>query len=144
MKLMVRADDDELAKLLDGVVGAVEATSYEKHMLWQEYASEALRYRAGGPDHRLRYSWKEGLSGLGHGVGEIDGRPVVISLLVDIVGGHRILFWHATSVMVDYDLIGKWLDAVLPDRRNSDPMNFSNLFHGLPEKITIWCRAQTI
>lgn len=143
MKIRIRADDSELAKLLDGVVGAVEATSYEKHMLWQEYAQEALKLREGGPDRRIRYPWKEGLSGLGHGVGEIDDRPVCLSLLVDTIASHRILFWHCTSQVVDYVMIENWLDKVLPDRKNGDPMNFCNLLHGLPDKIAIWCRTKT-
>ena len=129
---------DDLVNLLDGVVGAVEATRYEHHMLWQEYANEALMLREGGPDNRLRYSWKQGLSGLISTIGHFDNRPVCLSLLVDTVACHRILFWHATSQVVDHVLIDDWMDAVLPYRINGDPMNFCNLLGALPQKTTVW------
>lgn len=144
MKIRVRADDDQLAKLLHGVVGTCEATSYEKHMLWQEYAQEALKLREGGPDRRIRYPWKEGLSGLGHGVGEIDDRPIVLSLLVDTVAGHRILFWYPTSPIVDYVQIEDWLDQTLPNAKSGDPMNFCNLLSGLPDKVCLYCHTENI
>jgi len=111
------------AKFLEGIIGLVEATSYETMCLCKEHENE----------------WQQGGSGYGITVGKIKKHPVCISLLVNTVGGHRILFWEATSRIVDHKLIEAWFIKHLPVTafRDNDPrkylnkhnaMNFSNIF----------------
>ncbi|MDF0490033.1 hypothetical protein PX554_18005 [Sphingomonas sp. H39-1-10] len=122
----------DLATYLDGVEGVVEATSYEKHMLWLEYAEDADKY--GRPDH-VRYSWSDTLHGTLENVGSIAGRPIWISVLTTTVDGMKLLFWHITSPVADHDQCDAWLEQHLPDtaRRTdgtinrTDPMNFCNI-----------------
>ncbi len=110
--------------LLDGVQGVVEATSFEKYALWQ------LNKFRDNPR-----TWIENLQGQLAIVGYVGNDPVCISLLVDKVSNQKILFWHATSKIVDYDQIKKWLETYLPLSsfkngilNNTDANNFNNVF----------------
>lgn len=111
---------------LDGCVGAVEATSEEYHhcyQVWDEY-----RKAGDGP-------WKENLSGILPTVGFIAEFPVCISLRTAHLGPHKILFYHATSRLVDHDMIRDWLKLALPKSairddgyiNHSDATNFTNV-----------------
>jgi hypothetical protein len=88
---------------LKDVVGVVEATREEQMFLF-------TRNRA-MPEPR---EWKENLSGYGKTVGELAGMPVFISLMTQKIDGKTILFYYATSVVVDHRLIDAWLEANLP------------------------------
>jgi hypothetical protein len=119
----------EIAQYLDGVVGVVEANGYERMCLWREGKENGRK-------------WRESLSGYGQTIGKIDGRPVHVSLLVDEVDGHRILFIYPTSQVVDHELIDRWLLATMPGSAKKrdgqyvnkvDAMNFHNVF---PYKAT--------
>ena len=127
MKIVCTVPDDELAAFLRDVVGVVEASSYEKMCLWQEYHQEQKR------------PWEQGRSGLMLTVGELADMPVAITINVDVVDGHRILFLDATSQVVDHRMIEGWMKTKLPVTafRDGDPrkgvnktnaMNFNNVF----------------
>lgn len=126
-------DDDELVKFLDGVVGVVEADSYAQHMLWTEYADQAARF--GYKERGIRFPWEQGMMGHGRQVGMIDAMPVMISLSVNVVDGHRLLFYYGMSRVVDHEMIRDWLTANLPPTafrndghiNNEDAMNFCNI-----------------
>lgn len=114
----------EYEEFLRGVVGVVEATRYEKHSLWKEYAFSK------------KVTWEAGLGGPMVTIGKVDGRPVVITLMVDVIDGHRVLFVDATSQVVDWTMIDEWLLQNMPSsayRKGSqylnrqDPMNFYNV-----------------
>lgn len=115
----------QMKDFLDGVVGVVEANSYESMCLWREY-------------HKQRgMPWEQGLGGYLPTIGQLDGRPVVLSLFVHKIDGHRLLFIEPTSQVVDHQMIDAWLKANLPatamqpggeyiNRQNA--MNFHNVF----------------
>lgn len=119
--------DAEQATYLSDVIGVVEATSYEKLMLWSENR---------GRDNPK--TWEEGRIGFGETVGHLDDMPVCISVLVDRVDGHKILFLEATSRVVDHRMIDVWLAEHLPPSafrddehehvNRTDSMNFHNIF----------------
>lgn len=125
--------DEEMQKFLEGVIGAVEADSYSQHMLWSEY-----HYRPREGFDPL--TWEQGMSGLMEIIGylKINGedRPVCLSLFKARVKGELILFYHATSQVVDYRMVDEWLKKNLPPtaiRENgypntTDAMNFYNIF----------------
>ena len=102
-----------LEDLLRGVVGAVEASSYERLCLWR---------------HHYQGNWKQSLEGICREIGRLDDMPVCLSLIVDEVSGYRILFWEATSMVVDHRIIDKWFETHLPDKPRVDAMNFCNVF----------------
>lgn len=118
---------DELASFLDGVVGVVDANSYESMCLWQEYDRQGRRDQ-----------WKSGGGGPLVTVGTVGRMPVCISLLVNEVEGNRLLFIDATSTVVDHRMIDAWLQKTMPvtafednDPRKrlnrADAMNFHNV-----------------
>lgn len=119
--------DDTIAKYMEGVVGVVDANSYESLALWREWHKD------------LGKSWEDSRGGYLVTVGHYMKRPVCLSMFVNVVDGHRILFIEATSAMVDHHLIDKWLKKNLPAtawaNRGSgkyvnrvDSMNFHNVF----------------
>lgn len=122
----------EHADFLAGVVGVVEANNFEHLTLWKQYHHEA--------DKGRKLAWESGGSGPLVTVGKVDGNPVCISLNVDLVGGHRVLFIEATSQVIDWTLINKWLYKNLPSSayragtqyiNSHDASNFSNVLPSL-------------
>jgi hypothetical protein len=113
---------------LDNIHGVVEATDCERHLLWEKYHE--------------RKKWEENLSGHGAHIGDIDGRPIWVSLLTAVIDGKKILFWHVTSKVADYDQVDTWIETALadvpsaweirgPDNRalnRADANNFTNVF----------------
>lgn len=117
--------DKEMQDFLNGVVGVVEANSFEHHALWRFNEMSIL------------HQWESARSGLGTTVGKVGKMPVAISLSIDVIDGHRILFYHATSQVVDHRMVEDWLKKNLPvtafedsDPRkrmnHADAMNFHN------------------
>lgn len=115
-----------LADFLTGIVGVVEATSAEKFYLWKDYHNDTKRV-----------TWKQGLSGPLVKIGELDNRPIMLSLFVDEVNGHRILFIECTSQVVDWVLIDAWLVQNIPQSAISESghinkQNAMNFWNVLP------------
>lgn len=118
--------DREINEFLSGVVGVVEANSFETLCLWEDYHEQR------------KVSWEQRLDGLGETVGHLGSMPVHLSLCINTVDGHKLLFIDATSQVVDHRLIEKWLAETLPKSamRDSVPvrvnkvnaMNFHNVF----------------
>lgn len=122
--------DDEIVRFLEGVVGCVEANSFEKHSLWKEN-----HYLA--DDARHKREWKDNHSGYGITIGCVDDRPVHLSLRIATIDGQKILFYYATSQVVDHKMIREWLEVNLPDTakgnypggyNTTDATNFHNVF----------------
>jgi len=76
----------------------VEANSFEQHCLWKEYVHTAT----------TPLKWEQ-MNGWLVTVNERKGRPICICLSWNRVNGHLVCFWNATSQLVDYKLIDKWL-----------------------------------
>jgi len=52
-------------------------------------------------------SWEQGMGWL-ETVGYINDRPICISIFIEKINGYEVLFWHATSELVDYKMIEEW------------------------------------
>lgn len=115
--------DNQMQTFLNGVVGVVEANSFETMCLWKEYTEE------------LKKTWLENPSGLGQQIGILAGMPIFISLNTAIIDGKKILFIDPTSQVVDYRIIDKWLEENLPKTaytlygriNKTNAMNFCNV-----------------
>lgn len=83
------------------VKAIVEADYYTLHSLWNAYHNAPLYGR------RID-SWKEESAGHGITIGKMDRRPVCIVLWWAILNGHRVMFWEATSQVVDYKMVQDW------------------------------------
>ena len=129
----VEINDNALVEFLDGVVGCVEANSFESHQLWAtfHYNAEKLGY--------TKLSWEQGMQGTSRVIGYVqvngEDKPVNVSLFCNVVDGHKILFYDPCSTSIDHDMVRAWLEKVLPDtaRRedgyinNTDANNFHNV-----------------
>lgn len=117
--------DKEITDFLEGVVGVIEANSFERYTLWDR------NRRSEKP-----LTWEQEYSGLMETVGRLADRPVCISLIKARVSGHLLLFIYPTSQVVDHLLIDAWLAAAIPvtgKRFNGyvnrvNAMNFHNVF----------------
>lgn len=120
VKQTVSLLDDDFVALLADTYYAVEANSFEYSALYKEYAKEQ------------GHVWKENLSGRGACIGYVGKRMVFVSFRTAIINGRKILFYEATSPMVDWDMIEDWLRSNLPtsakraagDLRKADANNF--------------------
>jgi hypothetical protein len=77
----------------------VEATSTEQYYLWKDASPNC--------------KWEQGMSGLAIEVGKLGGplqekRPIVITCQWNRINGMDVLFWEATSRLVDYRMIEEW------------------------------------
>lgn len=114
--------DKHMTEFLEGVIGVIEANSFEKLCLWQERGSKA--------------AWKENPAGYSEVIGYLDDMPVCISLFTITVDGHKLLFFDPTSQVVDHRMIDQWLEENLPKSafktdgwiNKTNAMNFHNVF----------------
>lgn len=118
-------DPEYISGYLDGVVGVVEANSFESMCLWKEW------HQDGGKP------WVDNCSGLLPIIGWLAGMPVTLSLFTKVVDGHKLLFIDPPSQVVDHRLIEGWLKLALPKSsfregceyiNKTDAMNFHNVF----------------
>ena len=106
----------------------VEASSFERSTLWRDWAKEATNAGLSSEMYKDRQvDWQQQSLGYGQSVGELDGRPVYISLNWATINGRQVMFWEPTSVVVDHDMIEEWLKENLPDGiEKSNAENFHN------------------
>jgi hypothetical protein len=107
---------DNLDTILDNLKNAtvvVEANSFEELRHWEKWSP--------------RRKWEQ--TPIGHviTIGKLDDRPVVIQFNYAKINGESVVFWHATSQVVDYKMIDKWMmERVNPSAMKTDSMNFGN------------------
>lgn len=102
----------------------VEANSFETLELWRECKKDGI-------------SWEQDCSGLLVNVGELDDRPINMSVTWQTVNGMKMLFWEACSQLVDYKMIDNWFKKnCLPMYMDSPQVaktGASNFHHALHE-----------
>lgn len=115
-----------LEELLSATKFAVEATGFERHMLWR--------------DHHQAVSWEGNPAGYGVQLGKVGDMPVMLSTTFQVIDGHVVLFYHPTSQLVDYRMIEAWLKENVPAKwdkgtriAQTDAMNFPHCLHALAE-----------
>jgi hypothetical protein len=100
-------------------VALVEADSEVQGLLWERYADEAARVGMRPPT----VSWKQ-KTGVGMQIGKVDGRPVVVSVMWNVIGGQLVGFYSGTSQVVDYKMIEEFLEKTFKNARKFSPCNF--------------------
>lgn len=93
-------EDEIIAKYFAELTYLIEATSNEIGMIYKENSEQ----------------WDEYLQvrSIGRNVGSLDGRPVIISIQFVRFYDQLVALWHATSVIVDYDMITDWFKKQSP------------------------------
>lgn len=124
IKVVMRADPEELAKFLEGVHGAVEVDRYSSFMLWKE-----------NQERTQPLPWESSGQGIGDTAGHLAGFPVCVSLFTPVIAGKKILFVEPTSRVVDHDIVRAYLERVLPAtaRREDGRLRYddANNFHNV-------------
>lgn len=137
--------EPEIKSLLDGIAFVVEATSYEQLSLWQQWSTEAQKGDlAWTPPKRLRtnfVAWEGDRAGWMVEVGKVNGAPVCISMMGATLDGVRVLFYEATSRVVDWGMIEAWFKENCWPRWDSgtrrahcDAMNFHHCLDAIRER----------
>lgn len=121
-------------ELLKKTVFIVEANSFEEHCLWAQHATESPYY----PEYP-KVKWEQ-VYGYLITVGKLDNRPVCITGSWVKIDGFYVMFWDATSQVVDYVQITKWLEDNFKGkcdngtcRAESDAMNFGHCLSAIRE-----------
>lgn len=126
--------DEQLTKFFEGVVGCVEATSFEQQKLWEDhhYNAEKIGF--------TKLEWDANNSGITEVIGYVTSGgkkyPVNVSLFTATIKGHKILFYDVVSRCSDSEMVLEWFKKVLPKTafRNdgyinkTDANNFHNVF----------------
>lgn len=104
---------NEDQKLFDDVVFLVEANSHEYHFLWTEWSTEYLTLpHAPKEDEKFarpRIDWKQVSRGHVITIGELDKRPVCVSIFYAFIDGRKVMFYYGCSQVVDHAMIDEWL-----------------------------------
>jgi hypothetical protein len=106
----------------------VEASSAEQRFLWEKWVDNLKIIRED--------EWVQKNPGYSLTIGEIKGRPIVISISWVVIKGVLVGFYEATSQLVDWVMIEKWLDEHCNPmydkgtrRARTDASNFHNVWH---------------
>lgn len=100
--------DGSLARLMDGVVGAVIASGDEQLFLWQENEQRDPKRK-----------WETSGGGPIVNIAIIADRHVWVGLSTLTIGGYKLLMVEPTSPIVCYDMVRKWLGIMLPESARS-------------------------
>lgn len=130
--MSVQADIEEYFKGVDYVV---EATFEEQHFLWL-----TRHHHDVGLGHVEK--WVDDGMGRGPTIAYVGrgkkARPIAISIFYATLDGLRVAFWSATSQLVDYAIIGKWIEERtdhIVDSDNvicrTDVANFNEILHAI-------------
>ena len=108
----------------------VEANNFEKMTLWETWSQK----------NKDPIKWESNNIGTLPTVGSLNNRPICISVLIEKIEGVPVGFWHATSALVDYNMITEWFKKEIPQlfpENNShlgcDAYNFHNCVHHIKE-----------
>lgn len=108
--------DEQIAK----TVFVIEATDFERHMLWREWHD--------------KIDWQEVSRGFFRQIGEIDGRPICVCVTWACINGQLVCFYDATSEVVDYAAVKSWRDNNFHALRGTcDAWNFHHCVAAVEE-----------
>jgi hypothetical protein len=98
---------------------AVQATDYEALCIWKEWHE--------------RVSWEQEYAGTIREVGRVGDDPVCVQLTWNVVAGRRVVFYWASSRVVDYRMVDAWVraHAMTPNATHGDAMNFHVVAHAI-------------
>jgi len=114
-----RVSEDER---FDDVVYMIEANSFEQLMLWKENDERKGIRKVKWEQDCLGYG---GVIGYMRSYGCTKSYPVSISCFFTKLNEKRIVFYEAVSMVVNRDMIRKWIKGQCPEGTpNCDAMNF--------------------
>lgn len=109
------ANPKTVEELLSGVAFVVECSDFEKFALFQRWAKQAVEMECAAPlsvgQGYNHLDWTDDNSGWSVQVGWLNERPVCISVTGATLDGVRVLFYEASSQVVDWRQIENWFKA---------------------------------
>ena len=98
----------------------VEATNCEKFYLWTRHSDiSSTRLNTD-----LAVTW-ETMESSFHTIGHLQNRPIVVSISWHRINGQVVMFYEATSKLVDWAMIESWLTKQFPHIKHKyDAANF--------------------
>ena len=136
--------DERFAQNWRETVFMVEATGFERHALWLDWADDFTAQNYGRP-WKSRVSWNQESLGSCETIGTVKElrvrrRPICVSVTWAIILGKRVAFYEATSQIVDYVVVEKWVESKRVPRwdrgtraAQCDAMNFHHCLDALRE-----------
>lgn len=127
--------DDTAESRLKETLFVVEATSFEQHCLWQQFA-ENSPYRI-SQYGRLRWEQMDGwLITIGH----IEDHPVCMTVSWAKINGHLVMFWDQCSRVTDSVMAEAWINEHFKGKwdngnrlAQTDANNFHHCVHAIRE-----------
>ncbi len=108
---------------LQRTFACVEATGYESLSLWQHHSSQSDRPKGYKP-----HQWVQDSLGFLQTVGTLADMPVAVSVFWATVDGKLVLFYEATSRVVDHEMVDEWIKKNTPTAViRTNAMNFHNV-----------------
>lgn len=113
----------------------VEATSFEVQCLWADHASDS-QLRRFAPRH-----WEQVNPGWSITVGQLNSRLICISTSWARIDGQLVMFWEATSQLVDMLLVEKWLAENFKGKwgggrdATTNAQNFHHCLHAIDDQL---------
>lgn len=114
-------------ELFSRVTWLVEATHEETFQLWCHWHEKLDLWRA-GIGHTFVVDYVDIRA---HGERKFQKMPVAVRVLWHPVEGHLVGFYEATSLVVDHDMVQRWLEKVAPHAAHTNASNFAHVFRGL-------------
>lgn len=113
-------------------VFCVEATSHELHTLWRDFADDRTA-RECGPPTKNRVKWEQLNPGSMPTIGTDHKRPICVTCFWVRIDGQIVMFYEATSQLVDSKKIDAWLDKEYPGIGRCNAGNFHICLHAIEE-----------
>lgn len=134
-KMYKYLDSDKV--FFQDVVFLVEATHHEQFVFWQDYFHKP-KY-----DHCKINKWEQVTVGRLVQIGELDNRPINISINWAVLEGYLVMFYEAVSQVVDHAMVDKWIEHWSKDIKydngyrwaHTDSNNFHHCIHAVQELV---------
>jgi hypothetical protein len=108
----------------------VEATSCERLYLWARYSYQSTTRHS----TERTVIWENLQSSL-YTIGYLENRPIVVSISLHRINAHIVMFYEATSKLVDWAMIESWLAKQFPHiKHKCDAQHFHHCLEYL-EKL---------
>jgi hypothetical protein len=141
-------DGDDIEAKIKATKFLVEATGAEQHFLWSLHARYSHKHHPSYPS----LTWEQHACGSLVSVGNVqifkkqsgsgalyEQMPVCVSLTFATIDGAVVCFWDATSQVIDYRLVEKWLNQkfahVPPREGRTNAMNFHIVTNALRDGV---------
>lgn len=89
---------------LEGVVGFIEATNAEMHLIWHQCQDAKRKYEQ-------ETGWLKSIGSV-----KVNGKKheLWVSIFIISIDGQRVACYHPTSRFVDWDLVKKHIETIAP------------------------------